>query len=533
MRCSHHALLLAVALAALPAYGAGLAHPTEASPTAEGTGGDDAADANILGSASSDTRNMVTSPEADACLQRSLRHLSDGRMAYFEGNLTVARREFDLAIQVLLEAPDSLPDRRRIERRLEEVSDLIYRFDTEKMGAGESSDSVTFDKAPIDEISHMTFEVDPGLAPQVTHEVQQTQSGIPLEMTDPVLSYIHYFSTDRGRAVLRNGLQRAGRYKPMIQRILAEEGVPQELIYLAQAESGFLARAVSNKQAVGMWQFIAGTGARYDLVRTSTFDERMDPEKATRAAARHLRELYGRYGDWYLALAAYNCGAGNVDKAVERTGYADYWELLKRNALPKETANYVPIIVAMTIVAKNPKDYGLDNYEEESPAEWDSIQLEAPTNLELIADAARQPVSVIRDLNPALLRNVAPAGLSIHVPKGAAESTSADLATVPAANRNAWRLHRVVSGETLASVAALYHSSVQLIATANRGLLGTLEAGERLLIPAAFHEVSNHPARYVRKATHVSGAAASRSAHVATANKAVSRSLHAAAVSHK
>jgi peptidoglycan lytic transglycosylase D len=539
MNCSHYALLLAAALSAFPASGAGRANAAAPTPTAAGVKGDDAADASILGSANSEARNAILSPETDLILQRSARHLSDGRMAYFEGNLPVARREFDSAVQVLLEAPDALPDRLRIERRLEEISDLIYRFDTEKMGAGETSDSVAFDKAPIDEISHMTFEVDPRLTPQVTHEVQQTPSGIPLEMTDPVLSYIHYFSTERGRAVLLNGLQRAGRYKGMIDRVLAEEGVPQELIYLAQAESGFLARAVSNKQAVGMWQFIAGTGARYDLVRTKTFDERLDPEKATRAAARHLKELNQRYGDWYLAMAAYNCGAGAVDRAVERTGYADYWELLKRKALPKETANYVPIIVAMTIMAKNPKDYGLENYQQDSPTEWDSIQLEAPTNLELIADAAEQPVSVIRDLNPELLRNVAPAGLSIHVPKGAADSTVTELAAVPAGKRDTWRLHRVVLGDTLASLALRYHSSVQGIAAANRGLLGALEAGERLLIPAAFHEAPNQPTRSVRKSGHansrpvhaVSGVAASRSAHVATANVAANRPLPAKAVS--
>lgn len=536
MRCSHYALVLAVALSALPAHGAGRAHPAEASPAAAGVGGDDAADASTLGSAGSEARNIVLSPETNLILQRSARHLSDGRMAYFEGNLPVARREFDLAVQVLLEAPDALPDRLRIERRLEEVSELIYRFDTEKMGAGETSDSVTFDKAPIDEISHMTFEVDQRLTPQVTHEVQQTPSGIPLEMTDPVLSYVHYFSSERGRAILLNGLQRAGRYKPMIERVLAEEGVPQELIYLAQAESGFLARAVSNKQAVGMWQFIAGTGAMYDLVRTKTFDERLDPEKATRAAARHLKELHQRYGDWYLAMAAYNCGAGAVDRAVERTGYADYWELLKRKALPKETANYVPIIVAMTIMAKNPRDYGLENYQQDSPAEWDSIQLEAPTNLELIADAAEQPVSVIRDLNPELLHNVAPAGLSIHVPKGAAESTQTELAAVPAGKRDAWRLHRVVLGDTLASVAAYYHSTVQGIAAANRGLLGALAAGERLLIPAAYHEVPNRPAHSVRKSGHanarpVHAVAGVAAAHVATANLAATRSPHANAVS--
>ncbi len=205
----------------------------------------------------------------------------------------------------------------------------------------------------------------------------------------------------------------------MIQKIFAEQGVPEELIYLAQAESGFLPRAISNKQAVGMWQFIAGTGANYDLIRTSNFDERFDPEKATRAAAKYLKDLYARYGDWYLAMAAYNCGAGAVDRAVERTGYADYWELLKRHALPKETSSYVPIIVAMTIMAKNPLDYGLQSVDLDSPVDYDSIQVSAPTNLNLVADATMQPLSVIRELNPSLaesrwLRRVS----RLHVPKG-------------------------------------------------------------------------------------------------------------------
>ena len=188
-------------------------------------------------------------------------------------------------------------------------------------------------------------------------------SQLPLQMTDAVLSYINYFNSDRGRKTLLFGLKRAGRYKPMIQRILAEEGVPQELIYLAQAESGFLPRAVSNKAAVGMWQFIQWRGRQYGLNQTAYTDDRLDPEKATRSAARHLRDLYEKFGDWYLAIAGYNCGDGCVEKAVQRTGYADFWELRARNAIPKETTNYVPIIVAMTIMHKNAKDYDLEDIE--------------------------------------------------------------------------------------------------------------------------------------------------------------------------
>jgi membrane-bound lytic murein transglycosylase D len=428
------------------------------------------------------------SAEGDERLKRADAHLSSGRQFYFQGNLAGAHREFDAAVDALLTAPESLPDHRRIERKLDEICDLIYRFDVEKLGAGQTEDNeVAFDKAPIDEVSHMTFPVDQTIAAKLKAELNQTASGIPLELSDPVLSYVHFFSTDRGRAILLSGFRKSGRYRPMIQRIFAEEGVPEELIYLAQAESGFLPRAVSRKQAVGMWQFIAWTGSEYDLVHTAAFDERFDPEKATRAAAKFLKDLHARYGDWYLAMAAYNCGAGAVDRAVERTGYADYWELLKRHALPKETAGYVPIILAMTIMAKNPQDYGLENIDLDAPLEYDSIQLSAPTNLNLIADATMQPLSVIRDLNPSLLKMVAPAGLQIHVPKGSATATQAALESVPAGNRVAWRLHHVEAGDTLEAIAKAYHLPAERITAVNQ-ISSSLDKGNTLLIPAVYHE---------------------------------------------
>ena len=150
-----------------------------------------------------------------------------------------------------------------------------------------------------------------------------------------------------------------GSYREMIARILKQEGVPQDLIYLAQAESGFQPLALSRAGARGMWQFMAGSAQVYGLERSWWVDDRQDPEKATRAAARHLKDLYNQFGDWYLAMAAYNSGASTVQHAVERTGYADFWELYRRGVLPKETQNYVPIILAVTIIAKNPEQYGL------------------------------------------------------------------------------------------------------------------------------------------------------------------------------
>ncbi len=481
---------------------------------------------------------------AEESLRLSDSHFNAGRQLYFEGDLAGARREFDQAVDALLKAPDSLPDHARIERRLDEICNLIYRFDVEKLGAGQKADEekAAFDEAPIDAISRMTFGVDEKLAPKLQSELAQVSSGIPLELAGPVAGLIHYFTTtDSGRRALLAGFQRSGRYRALIQRILAEEGVPQELIYLAQAESGFLPRAVSNKKAVGMWQFIAETGGIYQLKRSSAFDERLDPEKATRAAARFLKFLYGHYGDWYLAMAAYNCGAGAVDRAVERTGYADYWELLRRRALPQETANYVPIILAMTIIAKNPQDYGLDSITMESPLEYDSIRLTAPTHVGLIADATLQPVSVIRDLNPSLLGRLAPAGFQVHVPKGMATTTQQALETVPADSRNAWRLHHVSSGETIADIAKVYHLAPERIVAVNASA-DSVERGDTLLIPALDPVLVSRAAakgqRFGRGRYRLARAQSSRSTisqhagHVAAARRVPTPVFHRKAAVH-
>jgi membrane-bound lytic murein transglycosylase D len=161
--------------------------------------------------------------------------------------------------------------------------------------------------------------------------------------------------------------------------------------------------------------------------------------------------------------------------------------LLKRHALPKETAGYVPIILAMTIMAKNPQDYGLENIDLDAPLEYDSIQLSAPTNLNLVADATMQPLSVIRDLNPSLLKMVAPAGFQIHVPKGSATATQAALESVPADNRVAWRLHHVEAGDTLEAIAKAYHLPAERITAVNQ-ISNSLDKGNTLLIPAVYHE---------------------------------------------
>jgi membrane-bound lytic murein transglycosylase D len=334
----------------------------------------------------------------------------------------------------------------------------------------------------------MTFPTDPNLRPKVKEEIEATVSQLPLQENDAVLSYVHYFSTERGHKVLVGGLRRSGRYRPLVQRILDDEGVPQELIYLAQVESGFLPRARSYKKAVGMWQFVQFRGQEYGLMQGPGTDDRLDPEKATRAAAHHLHDLYATFGDWYLAMAAYNCGPGCVQRAVERTGYADFWELRRLNALPKETANYVPLILALTIMSKNPKDYDLDNLEFDQPIEYETLDLETPTSLPLVAEAADRPVSEIQDLNPALLKLNAPAGYQLRVPKGTLPGIMMALDLVPANHRVDWRIHRVLAGETLAEIAHRYATPLSSLTSANqRPNADAPQPGDLVVVPTAAH----------------------------------------------
>jgi membrane-bound lytic murein transglycosylase D len=210
---------------------------------------------------------------------------------------------------------------------------------------------------------------------------------------------------------------------------------------------------------------------------------------ATRAAAHHLHDLYNEFGDWYLAIAAYNCGPGCVEKAVERTGYADFWELRARRMLPVETTNYVPIILAMTIMSKNAPEYGLDHITPDAPVEYDTIVTSSPTNLALIGDLSDAPISELVQLNPALLRSTAPGNFEIRVPKGTGPQVTAGLDLVPAELRASSRIHRVESGESLASIAHLYSASPAQIAMTNNLKGGEPADGDRLVVPAAYHEV--------------------------------------------
>jgi membrane-bound lytic murein transglycosylase D len=421
--------------------------------------------------------------DAEFLIKKADDRFAEGKKALEAGRAADARLEFDHAVEALLSAPENLPERARVEKRLEELIEAIYRYDADQAALGEA-DVVVYEKRPMDGMVEMTFSADPGMRSKVKDLVQSTVSQLPLQQHDTVIGAVNFFASERGKRIIAAGLKRQGKYKTLIQRILAEEGVPQELIFLAQAESGYLPRAKSNKACVGIWQFGKATGHEYGLMQTASTDDRMDPEKATRAAARHLRDLYQHFGDWYLAMAAYDCGPACVDHAVARTGYADFFELRRLNALPKETANYVPVILAMTIIGKNAPEYGLDNLDVENPLETDSIEVQTPTHLALIAEAVDRPLSELKDLNPGLLKSVAPAGFIVHVPKGSLPQVETAFAVVPPNKRDAWRLHRVIDGDSFAGLAKRYSAQTVSISQVNHEALP--EAGALMAIPVAY-----------------------------------------------
>jgi membrane-bound lytic murein transglycosylase D len=248
---------------------------------------------------------------------------------------------------------------------------------------------------------------DPGLEQELEKWDHQVKFDVPIQTNRQVRAYLVYFSTER-KETIRRYLSRSTRYLPMIKEVFQENGLPEDLAYLAMIESGFNANAYSHAHACGMWQFIRGTGARYGLSMDSYVDERRDPEKSTKAAAKYLLDLYKQFGSWYLAAASYNCGEGRVQRELNQSTHKNFWELSDNKCLPTETKNYVPQMIAATIIAKNPEKFGFKNVPYLPPMALDKVQVKEPTSLRAAAVAVNVPVEEIQALNPELLRGVTP-----------------------------------------------------------------------------------------------------------------------------
>ena len=438
-------------------------------------------------------------------IARAEKQYQAGLTDYHSGKQDEARQEFDNALNELLGSKFDVRSDDRLgkefERIVQGVNDLYPGGTSESADASQEPQQKA-EPAPIDVTNGITPSADARTKAKAEADIKNTRSDLPLMMTDQVAGYIAYFS-NRGRGVFERALARSGRYRDMMLPILKEEGVPQDLIYLAQAESGFHPLAVSRVGARGIWQFMASRARGYGLYHNMYVDDRQDPEKSTRAAARHLKDLYNQFGDWYLAMAAYNSGPGTVQAAVKRTGYADFWELYNRNVLPKETKNYVPIILAVTIMAKNPSQYGLDDVAMEHPADYDTVTINYPVDLRLVADCVGASTTELQDLNPSLLRLSTPrtGSFQLHIPAGTKDQFETAIAAIPPADRLWWRYHEVRPGDTLASLARAYHTTPKQIEEANHLDGPELQAEAKLVIPVAPGKKNTDTATYAKRIT--------------------------------
>lgn len=311
---------------------------------------------------------------------------------------------------------------------------------------------------------------------------------VPIVVNESVLDAVAYYQFRTPKAFAA-ALQRSGRYLPLMRSILRENGIPEDIVYLAMIESAFKSQAHSRAAAKGYWQFISGTGRRYGLKTTRDMDERSDPVKSTRAAAAYLRDLYEMFGDWYLAMAAYNAGEGRVLRGLQRTGARDYWELREARALHRETRDYVPFFIASALIAKDPARFGFDVVPD-PPLEFDVVELPRPVEIARVARELGTSVETIRSLNGELRGRSTPRGVPaypLRVPKGAGPVLTARLEAIPAAPEVRDRRIKVRRGETLARFAKRNRVSVADVREAN-GLRpnAKLRTGQLLVVPSRF-----------------------------------------------
>ena len=390
-----------------------------------------------------------------------------------------AREEFEAALGLLRDYSRQAPGNFRIEREIDFLQVRIATLETAQRT----------ERAAIDDLAGIeasSENLDPGLRARARTDVEETTYDFPVEINDRVLSMLDYYTAGRGRSTIEAGLERIGLYRSLIERIFAEEGVPLDLIYLAQAESVFKPKALSSAKAKGMWQFISSRGKEYGLRQNWWIDERSDPQKSTRAAARHLKDLYDQFGDWYLAMAAYNSGPARVSRAMRQAGASDFWTLSEQRRLPRETRNYVPTIIAMTIIGKHPDRYGFDVIPAES-IDAERVRVNLATDLRVIADYLDLPLERIQELNPHVLRWATPPGDSefeLNLPIGYGKPYFAKVAGLAEEKRILFRHHIVSSGETLSHIALRYGISVGAITDANKiSERRIIRIGQSLVIP--------------------------------------------------
>jgi membrane-bound lytic murein transglycosylase D len=435
---------------------------------------------------------LVTDPIADL-ITLSNSHFDAGQAELRLGHLDSARGEFNKALDVLLESPFGARSEPRLREHFDRMVERISATELTSLAQGDGFAEKKYESASIDELLALsTFQPNPSAQTQeaVAEDLQSTDHDIDIPLNSRVLSYVELF-TGRLRGYLQEGLGRGARFLPMIQDVFRAEGLPLDLAYVPLVESAFKPDALSRAKAKGLWQFMRGTALENGLKHDWYIDERAEPEKATRAAAKYLKTLYNMYGDWHLALASYNGGPGRVQAAIRRSGgVKDFWRLsASRRYLPRETRDYVPLILAAMIVARNPAQYGMDV--EPAPAsvpDFEKVTLPVAVDLRRVAEWAGTSVQTIQDLNPELRRWTTPVrakNYELKVPEGSGDAVRTQLADAgPDAANLTW--HTVRKGETLLSISRKLKVSRADLADANYvSVKSRVTPGQQLIVPRA------------------------------------------------
>lgn len=421
----------------------------------------------------------------------SERHFEAGRSELAQGHQSSARREFDKALTVLMESPFGGRTEPRIREHFDRLVDRISAFEVRALAEGDGFTEKQYEPASIDDLLAMSATLAPPAesspATQETVREDRVEHDIPIPLNQRVLAFIELFQ-GRLHDFIEEGMKRGTQYLPMIQSVFRAEGLPLDLAYIPLVESAFKPNALSRAKAKGVWQFMRGTGAENGLRQDWYIDERSDPEKATLAAAKYLGTLAKMFdGDWHLALASYNGGPGRVQRAMRRGRKSDFWELAaKPGLLPRETRDYVPMILAAVIIARNPAQYGF-TFEPPPVLRYDRVTLPRPVDLRRVAEWTETPVSTIQSLNPELRRWTTPVretGYELKVPDGTAELVQAHLNEAVSGDLASLKWYTAKRGETLTSIARKLRVSRSDLAEANYLKVSSrVNPGQQLMVP--------------------------------------------------
>lgn len=423
-------------------------------------------------------------------LARSDRHFETGQQELALGHLERARHQFDRALDVLLETPEGARADVRIREHFDRLVDRIAVLEQQALATGDGFTETRTEPASIDLLLAIeTFDTTPpqlSTMEAVAKDLEATTHDIPIPTNDRVLRWVEVFQ-GRLREFLGEGLSRGAQYLPMIQSVFRAEGLPLDLAYVPLIESAFKPTALSRAKARGVWQFMRGTAIENGLAADWYIDERADPQKATVAAAKYLKTLYGMFGDWHLAMASYNGGPGRMQRAIARSHKDDFWSLTSTTRyLPRETRDYVPMILAAIIIAKNPVQYGFE-ITPPPPIPTETVNLPAAVDLRRVAEWAGVPVDDIQRLNPELRRWTTPiraGSYVLRVPAGTADRITEGLQGSAPTQLNALQWHTVKSGESLATIASKLRVSRSDLAEANYlKITARVRPGQRLVVP--------------------------------------------------